>query len=431
MNEPIVTECPSCHSRFRVTQGQLRMAQGQVRCGACLQVFDARTEAHRLERRLENRSQKRRRTALFANAPAATQPVQSEPSGVSIKTDELKAYLGAITGLGAEKKESTPNTSTEPAESAPATAEAEPTYSPAAPLSDQENHQRALQQEPQSETLPEADTGPEPEPNPEAEPAYLRTGADQAEAEVRTQASEPQSERTSLKVEPESDTENPPEPGKPAMPAEAQTGEAQASVAGESSEFRPADTSSTEATETIREQDIPHLYAEPITLEVSREQSDPFAIAGWTLASLVAAAILLGQVFWFERDKIALLSDFSPLYTLVCESLPCELDSSAYDNIENLQMVVRPHPSFADALRVDIRLQNNAAFRQPYPALGLTFSNVRGQVVARRIFHPGEYLDNGRQNARMPSQVPVEIQLEITDPGEGALSYTLDLLPER
>ena len=37
--EPLITECPNCQTRFRVTEGQLKMAAGRVRCGACLTVF--------------------------------------------------------------------------------------------------------------------------------------------------------------------------------------------------------------------------------------------------------------------------------------------------------------------------------------------------------------------------------------------------------
>ena len=43
-----VTECPECHAKFRVTDGQLRLADGRVRCGNCLSVFDA--ESGRVDR---------------------------------------------------------------------------------------------------------------------------------------------------------------------------------------------------------------------------------------------------------------------------------------------------------------------------------------------------------------------------------------------
>jgi|GEM_PF-2178474 len=38
--EPLVTQCPNCDTRFRVSESQLQVAGGRVRCGACLTVFD-------------------------------------------------------------------------------------------------------------------------------------------------------------------------------------------------------------------------------------------------------------------------------------------------------------------------------------------------------------------------------------------------------
>lgn len=37
----MLTRCPHCQTHFRVTPEQLKARQGQVRCGACQQVFDA------------------------------------------------------------------------------------------------------------------------------------------------------------------------------------------------------------------------------------------------------------------------------------------------------------------------------------------------------------------------------------------------------
>ncbi|MDE0443324.1 MAG: DUF3426 domain-containing protein [Gammaproteobacteria bacterium] len=41
-SQPLIAECPSCQTRFRVTEEQLAVAEGRVRCGACLAVFDGR-----------------------------------------------------------------------------------------------------------------------------------------------------------------------------------------------------------------------------------------------------------------------------------------------------------------------------------------------------------------------------------------------------
>ena len=37
--EPLITQCPTCRTRFRVSEAQLEVAAGRVRCGACLSVF--------------------------------------------------------------------------------------------------------------------------------------------------------------------------------------------------------------------------------------------------------------------------------------------------------------------------------------------------------------------------------------------------------
>ena len=37
--EPLITRCPNCGTQFRVTENQLSIASGRVRCGACLTVF--------------------------------------------------------------------------------------------------------------------------------------------------------------------------------------------------------------------------------------------------------------------------------------------------------------------------------------------------------------------------------------------------------
>lgn len=44
MSESLVTQCPYCQTRFRLSEEQLQAAAGNVRCGACLRVFSARVD---------------------------------------------------------------------------------------------------------------------------------------------------------------------------------------------------------------------------------------------------------------------------------------------------------------------------------------------------------------------------------------------------
>ena len=60
MTDSFVTQCPHCQARFRVSHAQLSVARGVVRCGSCLQVFNAARQL------LEQRA--------GASAPPGTQP---------------------------------------------------------------------------------------------------------------------------------------------------------------------------------------------------------------------------------------------------------------------------------------------------------------------------------------------------------------------
>ena len=71
MSDSFVTQCPHCQTSFRVSHSQLSMARGVVRCGACLQVFNAAQQ-------LLNKSTETEQQPV-ADAPVAVVPEAVEP----------------------------------------------------------------------------------------------------------------------------------------------------------------------------------------------------------------------------------------------------------------------------------------------------------------------------------------------------------------
>jgi predicted Zn finger-like uncharacterized protein len=64
----LITQCPACHTLFKVVPDQLKISEGWVRCGQCREVFDAQAQ-------------------MTTVAPAQAAPVQSDslpPNLVSI-----------------------------------------------------------------------------------------------------------------------------------------------------------------------------------------------------------------------------------------------------------------------------------------------------------------------------------------------------------
>ena len=49
----LITRCPHCNTTFRVTENQLEVAGGAVRCGSCLEIFTARNHIVELNTSLE------------------------------------------------------------------------------------------------------------------------------------------------------------------------------------------------------------------------------------------------------------------------------------------------------------------------------------------------------------------------------------------
>lgn len=73
----MVTSCPACATTFRVTQEQLKLRQGQVRCGKCNGVFDGyKALASLPDDPVTERPERRAFTASAMRAPGLT-PLQA------------------------------------------------------------------------------------------------------------------------------------------------------------------------------------------------------------------------------------------------------------------------------------------------------------------------------------------------------------------
>ena len=78
---------------------------------------------------------------------------------------------------------------------------------------------------------------------------------------------------------------------------------------------------------------------------------------------------------------------------------------------------------------VDVLLRNSGDYRQQFPGLRLEFMDVRGNIVARRVFKASEYLGGELRGLRyIPALTEVRLSLEIADPGESALGYQMEVV---
>lgn len=398
-----ITRCPHCSTSFRVGSSQLTAARGMVRCGACLEVFNA---ARALTQdpaapatplpATEHAPAPAASQAAAAPAPAAqpTEPlwIHDDLDLDNLDLDEELAKLEAQERALAQDYETLARRATPPV--GPATApgddeawaeallegEREPPATPRQSLAAQLAPGDLVQVDPLSATPPPPLTRPQDtSPQPAETPA-------------------PRSPRI-----------------EPALSAAAddRTG--------------PPLTNPPRRDPELPGNGLFELEDEPLQLDW-RERRKPWGRwLGWGLLNLLAAGGLVAQYLAYNFDELARQDRYRPWFEQLCPTLGCELPSRVdISQIRSSNLVVRSHPEFEGALVVDAILYNRAAFSQPFPLLELRFADLAGKLVASRSFKPGEYLAGELAGqTEMPPQVPIHIALDILDPGAKAVNYSL------
>ena len=74
-------------------------------------------------------------------------------------------------------------------------------------------------------------------------------------------------------------------------------------------------------------------------------------------------------------------------------------------------------------------LLNEAPFEQKLPLISISFSDISGNIITRRSFHPEEYLHGELAGlSAFPPNQPVRVAIEIMDPGSQAVNYDIKVL---
>ena len=370
------TQCPQCETRFRVTDEQLGVAGGKVRCGSCMKVFNA------LEHRVTESG--------TTETPPEEKP--QEPADAGFGEDEFvfadnpeeDATEGRYAGSKLTFDEDELSDSFRDVDE------------PDAPgfrddSDDHDNHQvdESWAEAMLEEVEPGQEHKPEKEPEPEPEPELLKVEPEPEPAQPRAD--------DELPLTADDDRVGDPVTSRPAKP------------------FQPDNL-------------YQDLRRDPVSVGGGR---GGLRTALWTLVVLVLIGVLVAQVTWFQFDRLSAIPQLRPFYEKGCELAGCQLKPLVdVDAIQSRKLVVRTDPENRTQLIVDAVILNRAGFEQPFPAIALTFSNLNGDVVAQSVFSPDEYLAGEASGLNaMPVETPVRIAISIRDPGRDAVNYNLDFRP--
>lgn len=174
-----------------------------------------------------------------------------------------------------------------------------------------------------------------------------------------------------------------------------------------------------------------HDVVTPLEIDwLPRERSGWKTFLISVLFLLLAAGLPL-QYAWYHREELSQNSLARPWLDLTCRAVGCTLPPQIdIRAISSEDLLVRSHSEFANALSVNLVFRNTASFAQPFPALELRFTDADNKLVAQRRFLPAEYLPAELADMQMmPPDAPVQIELEILDPGVRAVNYEVSFSP--
>jgi hypothetical protein len=161
------------------------------------------------------------------------------------------------------------------------------------------------------------------------------------------------------------------------------------------------------------------------------EEHHHFSVTGWSIGSIVLMIVFLGQTVYFKHNDLVRVPQLAPYVETFCRYLSCEMSlPSDVRQLELLSQDIRSHPKKDNALLVNTTIINNAGFVQSLPGLQITFSDLNGRKVAMRRFKPNEYMPPGTPlDTGIQPDTPVQIKLEMIDPGSNAVNFEFDFVP--
>ncbi len=427
---PRLTRCPKCQTTFRVSNEQLRLAGGKVRCGHCDSVFNALF-------------------ALVTEVPTIGEHAPARPS-VNAAPTESDASLEILT----EETDQTglePDSDLEPDRKTDFELDLIPETFEVKSSIDAEFESEAHHE------IEDADVPGEPSETHVAEVAKFdetfnaEEKGDDADASRLGDAAEEieyiELSAGDLRMESPFDDEEPKDltaDSEPAVVPEHKVAVDEESIETEDDDLPPLDTRAAEQPEY--DESIENVVVVSDEDRQKLEETIPFAIRDSVLAAekpgmsrrllallSVLALVLLGalaiQLAVFRGLQLGQqFPALRPFLDQVCHYVGCSYTGRRdVKQIHLLNRDIRGIPDRAGVLLITATMRNDAAYPQPFPDFEIVLSDLASNVVAQRRFPPAEYLGAlGREQSLMQPHTPVQVQLEVLDPGADAVNFEIN-----
>ncbi len=177
------------------------------------------------------------------------------------------------------------------------------------------------------------------------------------------------------------------------------------------------------AAEPVRDDDVPVL-TEPSFVRQARRKAfwqSPGVRVSLVAVCFVLLAGLMAQWAVHDRDRLAARYPFSaPLLAMLCRPLDCSIGPAREIEavlIDSSNLVRR----LGNFYSFDLVLKNSAALPLAVPALELSLTDARDNVIVRRVFLPAE-LPGAPEVLPAQGVVSMSLRLSIADSGVSSMT---------
>ncbi|MEM7403991.1 MAG: zinc-ribbon and DUF3426 domain-containing protein [Pseudomonadota bacterium] len=472
------TRCTHCDTWLKISVDQLRTGHGQVRCGACTDVFNALVNLTEAEPTLPDPLDLPTLEQVTPSPTSLPAPsIHADGYDTSERGAEADLPSPDPPGLEAAEAPIPSDVATQAASTADrddstemlAPYDADRTFNDAGPVLDEDSkvplarndddtsggpHLPAFSAVPMESVAPEEwvrATESPPAPAADTPPSSAdgrSTGVDSDDAGRGTHLMRGSDPEQTLSSDPEDPVE--PTDEIPAAPASVRAdedgdakGDAEAGVFDRPIFAEPdAQPVGDAADDAVARLDDPIVPGDPLVAEIppalradyvrlAKQRQHPAVRIGLFCIALLGLAGLPIQYAWFmSEDLVRRYPLARPYVEQFCTRAGCELEQP--DDRRYIELVgrdVRVHPRFEGALQIQAAFTNAGPRAQRYPQVRFTLFNVNGDVIGARSFNAEDYLPDPRAaSGHLQPGETTQIQLDLIAPEDTAVSFEFEFI---
>ncbi|MDQ3160889.1 MAG: DUF3426 domain-containing protein [Pseudomonadota bacterium] len=146
-------------------------------------------------------------------------------------------------------------------------------------------------------------------------------------------------------------------------------------------------------------------------------------VGEWSVLA-VLVLLLMVQLFFSERARLAANAQWRPVVTAACDVTGCNVpawhEPGAFAMLSRDVIAVPGQPG---VLRVQASIRNDARWPQPWPVLVLSLSDANGHLLGSRRFLAGDYLGRAPETAVLQAGQAAQLAFDIMEPAAGVVAF--------